>query len=177
VRAWWSWLAGLALLGVLATAGAPQGGAEPSQALVLGAAQYDGTPSPVFRARLDAALELYRSGRVRFVVVAGGRAAGDRFSEGAAGCRYLEARGVPHSALACETESRSTWTNLLRARPLLKSGPVWIVTDEPHLPRALLLARRLGLDARGWPVRGRFSLEYRLRERALYALARLGLTH
>ncbi len=174
-RRWW--FAVLALLGALAAAGAPRAAAEPRQALVLGAAQYDGTPSRVFQARLDAALELYLSGRARFVVVAGGRSAGDRFSEGAAGCRYLEARGVPQNALACETESRSTWGNLLRSRPLLKDGPVWIVTDEPHLPRALLLARRLGLDARGWPVHGRFGLEYRLREHALYVLARLGLTH
>jgi len=171
------WLAGLGLLGLLASAGVPEAAAAPRQALVLGAAQYDGVPSPVFRARLDAALELYRSGRADRIVVSGGRAPGDRYSEGGSGCRYLKRRGVPRTALACETESHSTWENLLRARTLLKPGPVWIVTDAPHLPRALLLARRLGIEARGWPVRGRFSNAYRLRERLLYALARLGLTH
>ncbi|WP_456413825.1 YdcF family protein [Oceanithermus profundus] len=177
MRGWRVGLAGLALLGALVAARVPEAAAEPRQALVLGAAQYDGVPSPVFRARLDAALELYRSGRAARIVVSGGRAPGDRFSEGASGCRYLEARGVPAAALACETESHSTWENLVRARPLLEPGPVWIVTDEPHLPRALLLARRLGLEARGWPVQGRFSTTYRLRERLLYALARLGFTH
>ncbi len=177
MRGWRALLAGLALLGALAAAGVPEATAEPRQALVLGAAQYDGVPSPIFRARLDAALELYQSGRAARIVVSGGRAPGDRFSEGASGCRYLEERGVPAAALACETESHSTWENLVRARPLLAPAPVWIVTDEPHLPRALLLAQRLGLEARGWPVRGRFAASYRLRERLLYALARLGLTH
>jgi len=161
----------------MVSAGTPEAAAEPRQALVLGAAQYDGIPSPVFRARLDAALALYLSGRVGRIVVSGGRAPGDRYSEGVAGCRYLEGRGVPVTALACETESRSTWQNLKRAKPLLDPGPVWIVTDEPHLPRALLLARRLGIEARGWPVHGRFTNAYRLREHLLYALARLGFTH
>ncbi|WP_457631111.1 YdcF family protein [Oceanithermus sp.] len=161
----------LALLASLALA------AEPRQALVLGAAQYDGRPSPVFTARLEAALELYKSGRASRIIVSGGRRPGDRYSEGEAGCRYLRERGVPDSALVCETKSRSTWENLLFSKPLLGGRPVWLVTDEPHLPRALLLARRLGIEARGWPVEGEFSGEYRLRERLLYGLARLGLTH
>jgi len=150
---------------------------EPRQALVLGAAQYDGRPSPVFAGRLEAALELYRSGRVSRIIVSGGRRQGDRYSEGEAGCRFLAERGVPKAALSCETESRSTWENLLFSKPLLHGEPVWLVTDEPHLPRALLLARELGIPARGWPVHGRFSEDYWVREKLLYALARLGFTH
>ncbi|WP_456411110.1 YdcF family protein [Oceanithermus sp.] len=167
----------LLLLAALPQAAPRAAATEPRQALVLGAAQYDGEPSPAFRRRLDAALALWREGRLDRIVVSGGRAQGDRYSEGEAGCRYLERRGVPPEALACETESRSTWDNLRLARPLLEPGPIWIVTDAPHMPRALLLAERLGLDARGWPVEGDFSVEYRLRERALYLLARLGVTH
>ncbi len=165
------------VLAILFPALAPSQASDPTQALVLGAAQYDGRPSPIFKGRLEAALELYRSGRVSRIVVSGGSREGDRYSEGEAGCRYLAAHGVPESALSCETESRSTWENLLYSKPLLKGKPVWLVTDEPHLPRALLLARELGIDARGWPVQGRFSEEYVLRERLLYTLARLGLTH
>ncbi|WP_457638347.1 YdcF family protein [Oceanithermus sp.] len=151
--------------------------AEPKQALVLGAAQYNGRPSPVFAARLQAALKLYQSGRISRIIVSGGHGEGDRYSEGEAGCRYLASRGVPRAALLCETKSRSTWENLLYSKPLLDGEPVWLVTDEPHLPRALLLAQKLGVDARGWPVQGRFSEDYLLREKLLYALARLGLTH
>lgn len=167
----------MVLLGWLVGAEAPKTQLEPRQALVLGAAQYNGVPSPVFKARLDAALALYQSGRTERIVVSGGRSPGDRYSEGGSGCKYLEGRGVPRAALACETRSRSTWENLLRAKPLLESGPVWIVTDEPHLPRALLLARRLGIAARGWPVHGNFPASYRLRERLLYVLAAFGFTH
>ena len=149
----------------------------PRQALVLGAAQYNGRPSPVFAGRLEAALNLYRSGRVNRIIVSGGRGEGDRYSEGQVGCRYLTSRGVPKTALGCETKSRSTWENLLYSKPLLRGEPVWLVTDEPHLPRALLLARELGIDACGWPVSGHFSEEYVMREKVLYTLAWLGLTH
>ena len=165
------------VLAFLLLAAAPSQSPQPRQALVLGAAQYDGRPSPVFAGRLEAALELYRSGRVSRIIVSGGRSEGDRYSEGEAGCRFLAERGVPETALACETESRSTWENLLFSKPLLHGEPVWLVTDEPHLPRALLLARELGIDARGWPVAGNFSEDYLMREKLLYALARLGFTH
>ena len=147
----------------------------PRQALVLGAAQYNGSPSPAFTRRLQAALRLYRSGRVTRIVVSGGAKPGDHYTEGGAGCHYLLKQGVPKSSLACETKSRSTWENLLFSKPLLGGEPVWLVTDAPHLPRALLLAQRLGIAARGWPVEGNYSESYRLREKLLLALARLGI--
>ncbi len=177
MRAWHWLLSWLVLFGILVTAGVPGETTEPRQALVLGAAQYDGVPSPIFRARLDAALTLFQRGMIERIVVSGGSAPGDRHSEGDTGCGYLRSRGVPQAALACETKSRSTWENLARSRTFLKPGGVWIVTDEPHLPRALLLARRLGIDARGWPVKGEFSRRYRLREQLLFTLAHLGWTH
>ncbi|WP_152640269.1 YdcF family protein [Thermus filiformis] len=143
-------------------------------AVVPGAAQYDGTPSPAFARRLLAALELYREGRVRRIAVAGGRRPGDRTSEGEAGCTFLRARGVPRDRLLCETESRSTYENLRNLRPHLR-GRVLIVTDAPHLRRALFLARRLGLEAEGHPVPGRYGLGYWLKEWGLYLLYRLGV--
>jgi len=120
---------------------------------------------------------MYQDGLVDRIIVSGGRGKGDRYSEGEVGCRFLAAHGVLKTALVCETKSRSTWENLIYSKPLLKGEPVWIVTDEPHLPRALLLAQTLNIEARGWPVKGRFSKDYVNRERLLYALAKLGLTH
>ncbi len=146
-------------------------------AIVLGAAQYDGKPSPVFTRRLQEALRLFRRGVVKLILVSGGKAKGDRYSEGEAGCRYLYQHGVNEQNLLCETESRSTWENLLFSKPLLAGRTALIVSDAPHLPRALLLARRLGINAQGWPVNGSYPLSYRLRESVLYELARLGITH
>jgi uncharacterized SAM-binding protein YcdF (DUF218 family) len=142
--------------------------AEYAWIVVLGAAQYGGKPSPALERRLLAALALYQKGLAPRIAVAGGKAAGDTLSEGEAGCRYLMARGVPREALLCETRSQSTYQNLLFLRPHLE-GRVLLVTDAPHLPRALFLARLLGLEAEGHPVPGRYPPQYWLRE-SLYRL-------
>lgn len=143
--------------------------------LVLGAAQYNGHPSPAFRQRLDHALALYRSGQVQRVVVSGGVGHGDRYSEGQVGLQYLRQRGVPGSALQAETHSRTTLENLRLSRPLLH-GPVTLVTDEAHAARALALAHATGLQANVSSVPlGAGHLRYRLRERlALTAYSVLG---
>jgi uncharacterized SAM-binding protein YcdF (DUF218 family) len=142
--------------------------AEYAWIVVLGAAQYGGRPSPALERRLLAALALYQKGLAPRIAVAGGKAAGDTLSEGEAGCRYLMARGVPREALLCETRSQSTYQNLLFLRPHLE-GRILLVTDAPHLPRALFLARLLGLEAEGYPVPGRYPPQYWLRE-SLYRL-------
>ena len=142
--------------------------AEYAWIVVLGAAQYGGRPSPALERRLLAALALYQKGLAPRIAVAGGKAAGDTLSEGEAGCRYLMARGVPREALLCETRSQSTYQNLLFLRPHLE-GRVLLVTDALHLPRALFLARLLGLKAEGHPVPGRYPPQYWLRE-SLYRL-------
>ncbi len=76
--------------------------------VVLGAAQYDGRPSPVFRARLEHALHLYRGALSDTVIVTGGKQPGDRFTEADAGARYLEERSVPGDAILRETSGRTT---------------------------------------------------------------------
>ncbi|BAW01266.1 hypothetical protein TTMY_0862 [Thermus thermophilus] len=136
--------------------------------VVLGAAQYGGRPSPALERRLQAALHLFQEGRGRRIAVAGGKAPEDLYSEGEVGCRYLVARGVPEEALFCETRSRSTYENLLFLKPHLE-GRLLLVTDAPHLPRALFLARLLGLEAEGYPVPGNYPLGYWAKE-ALYRL-------
>lgn len=137
--------------------------------VVLGAAQYAGTPSPAFARRLDHALALYRAGGVRRVVVTGGRRPGDPHSEGEVGVRYLRAAGVPASALVAETASRTTVENLRGARALLPPAtPLTLVTDPAHTPRALALAHALGVTANASPSplsrppAGRYLLRERL---------------
>jgi uncharacterized SAM-binding protein YcdF (DUF218 family) len=146
-------------------------------ALVMGAAQYDGRPSPALARRLEVALELHRDGCVARIVVSGGARPGDRSSEGAAGVAWLRARGVPPEALAAETTARTSDENLTASRPLLGEGRVLIVTDELHAWRSLWLARRAGLSASAAaaPVpSGR--LRYAARELAAMAAYRVGWT-
>jgi vancomycin permeability regulator SanA len=82
--------------------------AAPSDAIaVLGAAEYDGRPSPVFRARLDHAHDLYSRGIAPLIIVLG-RTGGDEYSEGAAGRDYVVSLGIPESAMNAETQSRNT---------------------------------------------------------------------
>ena len=88
----------------------------PSDAIVvLGAAQYDGRPSPVLAARLDHALELYDDGVAPMIVVTGGRQPGDRFTEATASATYLHEHGVPDAAILRETTGRSSWESLAAA--------------------------------------------------------------
>ena len=82
--------------------------AAPSNAIaVLGAAEYDGQPSPVFRTRLDHARDLYNRGIAPLIIVLGGTS-GDEYSEGAVGRDYLLSLGIPESAVIAETQSRNT---------------------------------------------------------------------
>lgn len=173
----------LLLLMTLGWAQAPQyghdpvSGTAPGWIVVLGAAQYNGHPSPILKGRLETALRLYRQHRAPGIIVTGGKQPGDRYSEGEVGCRYLKAQGVPPTALRCETESHSTWQNLNNIKDTVGKQNVIVVTDEPHLPRALYLAESLGIKAQGYPVHGTFSSSYYWRESVLGILARFGVVH
>ena len=146
--------------------------------VVLGASQFDGRPSSIFRARLDHAKELY-DGRVAPVVVTvGGNRQGDRFTEAAAGATYLRGQGVPGDALAEVAEGSDTLTSLRAVARLAKErswDDVVLVTDPWHSFRARAMAGQLGLHAatsptRSGPVvqgRGR-EARYILRETAAY---------
>lgn len=144
--------------------------------VVLGAAQYNGFPSPIFKGRLETALFLYQNGVAPRVVVTGGKQPGDAYSEGGAGCWFLRSKGVPESALTCEQGSHNTYQNLANIKPVVGDDKVLIVTDDPHLPRAMILARQLGYEAQGYAVKGEFSERYYARERILALLARIGVT-
>ena len=100
--------------------------AAPADAIaVFGAAEYDGKPSPVFRARLDHAQELYNKGIAPLIITLGGDG-GDQFSEGAVGSEYLVGAGVPESDIIAETEStqhRTVGASPRRDRPHQQSAP------------------------------------------------------
>lgn len=118
--------------------------------VVLGAAQYNGRPSPVFRARLDHALGLYRDGVARLVVVTGGVGRGDTTSEAIVGERYLLAHGVPEGATAAAGEGRTTETSMTAAAAWLHPSGikrVLLVSDPFHMFRLRLEARRTSLEA------------------------------
>jgi uncharacterized SAM-binding protein YcdF (DUF218 family) len=120
----------------------------PADALiVMGAAQYDGTPSDALARRLDGAARLYEAGCAPVVVVSGGGRPGDRTTEGAAGVAWLADRGLPAASLRAETEARTTVENLRYAKDLAPAGRWWIVTDDLHTVRTQVAADRLGLDA------------------------------
>jgi uncharacterized SAM-binding protein YcdF (DUF218 family) len=131
--------------------------AKPSDAIiVLGAAQYDGRPSPVLKARLDHAVDLYRRGIAPVVVVTGGKQPGDRFTEAGASANYLHAQGVPESAILRETTGRTSWQSLAAAARFLKDRNlthVVLVSDPYHSERIDGIAGELGLHAVTSPTR------------------------
>ena len=118
--------------------------------IVLGAAQYNGRPSPVLRARLNHALSLYREDLAPLVVVTGGIGRGDTTSEAVVGRRYLVAHGIPEGAVVAQAEGRSTKASMsavtawLHARGLRR---VLLVSDPFHMFRLRLEARRTALEA------------------------------
>jgi uncharacterized SAM-binding protein YcdF (DUF218 family) len=132
-------------------------GARPSDAIVvLGAAQYDGTPSPVLAARLDHALDLYRAGVAPTIVVTGGRREGERFTEATAAASYLHEHGVPDTAILRETNGRSSWESLAAAGRFLEERDmtrVVLVSDPYHAARIDDIADEVGLDAVTSPTR------------------------
>lgn len=128
---------------------ASQDYAVPSDAIgVFGAAEYDGHPSPVYRARLDHALTLYKQGIAPLIITLGGPG-GDRFTEGAVGREYLMGMGVPEEAIIAETESRNTEDSARRVAVIARANGVRrlvIVSDGTHLFRIHEICAAEGLD-------------------------------
>jgi uncharacterized SAM-binding protein YcdF (DUF218 family) len=124
--------------------------------IVLGAAQYDGRPSPVLEARLNHALTLFQQGWAPIVVLTGGVGTGDTISEAMVGKRYLEQLDVPDAALVVRPEGRSTGTSMEAVQRWLERedlASVILVSDPFHMGRLRLEARRLGMIAYTSPTR------------------------
>jgi uncharacterized SAM-binding protein YcdF (DUF218 family) len=128
---------------------AGQDQAAPSDAIgVFGAAEYDGRPSPVYRARLDHALALYHRGIAPLIITLGG-AGGDEYTEGAVGEEYLKGMGVPEEAIIAETESRNTEESARRIAVIARANGLRrlvIVSDGTHLFRIHEICAADGLN-------------------------------
>jgi uncharacterized SAM-binding protein YcdF (DUF218 family) len=123
--------------------------------VVMGAAQYNGRPSPVFAARLDHAVSLYFAGVAPVLVMTGGKAEGDRTTEAAAGRDFAMALGVPADAILVEEESRTTLESVRAVASLLAANDLHnavFVSDRPHMLRVLRMAADQGVTAWGSPT-------------------------
>ena len=117
--------------------------------LVLGCrVEPDGTPSPALARRIDAAVALWRPGDL---LIGTGGPGPDHPPEGAVIAAEARRRGLPEDAVRAETASRSTWENVRLALPLAEGRPLLLVTDGFHVPRARMIARRLGQRAEARP--------------------------
>lgn len=131
--------------------------AAPATAIVvLGAAQYEGHPSPVLRARLEHALELYERGLAPLVIVTGGTGVGDTTSEAQVSRRFLLQHGVPDSSVVMETHGLTTSQSLHAVAAIMSALPghtVILVSDPFHMLRLSILARGLHLTPLTSPTR------------------------
>jgi uncharacterized SAM-binding protein YcdF (DUF218 family) len=116
--------------------------------LVLGAAQYNGRPSPVLQARLDHALDLYDRGLAPRIIFTGGIGAGDTLSEAEVSRRYAVRHGVPASAILVERDGETSAQSVGAAAALMRTegmASALVVSDSYHMMRLELLARRAGI--------------------------------
>ena len=144
--------------------------------VVLGAAQYDGEPSPVLAGRLDHAYQLWADMVAPLIVTTGSNQPGDRFTEGFAGFEYLRLAGVPEADLLAITDGASTWEQLAAtARQLRQQGVkrVVLVSDPYHSLRLLHIAAEVGLEGTVSSTNGATSFRQLGRETAAVALGRI----
>jgi uncharacterized SAM-binding protein YcdF (DUF218 family) len=148
--------------------------------VVMGAAQYNGLPSPDLKARLDEARLLFHQGFAHLVVVTGNKEKGDRFTEAEAGARYLEQVGVPRQDIR-EAGGDDSYQNLVDAAPFAKGrdgGVTLIVTDPFHEDRSMAIASSQGLKpfptpTRTSPIKGWSTVPYFLKEAVAVSAGRI----
>jgi uncharacterized SAM-binding protein YcdF (DUF218 family) len=159
----------------------------PADAIVVfGAAEYSGRPSPVLRARLDHALDLFHRGVAPVVITTGGAAEDPHFSEGGVGRDYLMRHGVPERSLIAETQGRDTSESAERVAVIMRANNLHscvAVSDAYHVFRIRKLLEHEGigpvytaprLDTRPHSILQR--AESALREATSYLLWRIGIT-
>jgi vancomycin permeability regulator SanA len=145
-------------------------------AIVLGAAQYNGRPSQAFKGRLDRAYELYEAGTVPLIVLTGGRAEGDRYTEAYSGLTYLQKKGVPEDDMIVIDDGSSTWESLAASVRVLKRRgivKVQLVSDPFHSYRLEAIADEVGLDGKVSPTSADSTRGELFRESMLVAAGRI----
>ena len=124
-------------------------------AIVLGASVYDNSPSPVFRERIDHAVDLYNDGYVKTIIMTGGVGEGNIRSEADIAREYAEQQGIPAEAIFKEEDSTITAENLENARQVMSEqdlSTALVVSDPLHMKRAMLYAHDLGMTAYSSPT-------------------------
>jgi uncharacterized SAM-binding protein YcdF (DUF218 family) len=122
----------------------------------MGAAQYDGRPSPIFAARLDHAIDLFHAGVAPVLIVTGGKAEGDRTTEAASAREYAIRHDVPDEAILAEDQSRTTLQSIRGVAGLLRDHGLEsavFVSDPSHMLRVLRMASDEGITGYGSPTR------------------------
>jgi len=144
--------------------------------VILGAAQYNGRPSPVLQKRLDHGLDLYERGLAPLIVVTGGRQAGDRFTEATTGYNYLRQKGVPDDAIRKEVQGRTTYESLAAVARFLHTedvDDVILVSGPAQAKRLAGIADSVGLDASISSSGGRADPRSLVRESLAVAVGRI----
>ncbi|MBN39362.1 MAG: hypothetical protein CL457_01640 [Acidimicrobiaceae bacterium] len=145
--------------------------------VVLGAAQWDGVPSPVLEARLEKALQLYDEGLSPIIVTTGSKQIGDRFTEAYAGLTYLLERSVPESSILVVVDGSNTFESLSATANVLTDrgigNKVILVSDPYHALRAKEIAREVGLQAWFSPTDLSSSFSQLIRETAGTSVGRM----
>ncbi len=139
--------------------------------VVLGAAQYDGRPSPVLKARIDHALSLFNRKLAPRLIVTGGRGEGDTTSEAAVARNYALRRGVPDSAILLESSGRTTEESIRAVASILESrdlNSAVLVSDPAHMFRLWVLAHRFGVTPYTSPAKTSPALNRRARFRYMF---------
>jgi uncharacterized SAM-binding protein YcdF (DUF218 family) len=153
--------------------------------VVFGAAEYSGRPSPVLRARLDHALELYKRGLAPYVITTGGNGEDLNYSEGGVGRAYLLANAVPDNHLIAETQSEDTSEAAQRVAAIMRANKMTtclVVSDGYHIYRIKRMMAEQGVTAYGAPRAGTKDLSesrralFFLREVLSITLWRLHIT-
>jgi uncharacterized SAM-binding protein YcdF (DUF218 family) len=124
-------------------------------AVVLGAAVWSTNVSPVFRERINHAIELYRQGKVRKLIFTGGQGNANEPTEAAAARAYAQANGIPVQDILVEQKSHTTFENIIYAKQLADANnirKVLLVSDPIHMKRAMSMAMDVGLDAAPSPT-------------------------
>ena len=153
--------------------------------LVMGAAQYDGVPSPDLKARLDEALTLFHNGYANLIIVTGSKEPGDVYTEAQAGAHYLEASGIPVDDIL-QAGGNDSYRNIADAAPELVARhvtEVLVTTDPFHEYRSMAIASDLKLmpsptPTQTSPITGWATVPYFLKEAVGVGLGRIiGYNH
>lgn len=139
--------------------------------IVLGAYTDGYRPSLPLQSRLRVAIRLFRQGAISAIIVSGGQGADETVSEASSMTRFLVFNGLPKDAIVEEPMSKDTWENLRNSRDIMERcefKSAVIITSDYHLPRALAVARYIGMKVSGCPAISRKG-EYQSAVREVFA--------